>query len=119
MLSVQCTLHTSHSTLHTLQWMVAHGGIPTEESYGPYLGQDGFCKVDQATMGLKIKVASLHHVTMAPCHHGTMLPWHQAIMGLKIKVASWHHVTMAPCYHGTMLPWHQATMGLNIKGTVP
>jgi len=34
--------------------MLAHGGIPTEESYGPYLGQDGFCKANQSTTGLKI-----------------------------------------------------------------
>jgi len=37
------------------QWMLAHGGIPTEDSYGPYLGQDGYCRLDKATMGLKIK----------------------------------------------------------------
>ena len=37
------------------QWMMKHGGIPTEESYGPYLGQDGFCHLEQASMGLKIK----------------------------------------------------------------
>ena len=38
------------------QWMLAHGGIPTEDSYGPYLGQDGYCRADKATVGLKIKV---------------------------------------------------------------
>jgi len=37
------------------QWMMAHGGIPTEDSYGPYLGQDSYCHVNQSTMGLKIK----------------------------------------------------------------
>ena len=37
------------------QWMLAHGGIPTEDSYGPYLGQDGYCHLDKAEMGLKIK----------------------------------------------------------------
>merc|ERR1719323_1768958 len=37
------------------QWMMAHGGIPTEDSYGPYLGQDGYCRADKATVGLKIK----------------------------------------------------------------
>ena len=36
--------------------MLAHGGIPTEDSYGPYLGQDGYCRADKATVGLKIKV---------------------------------------------------------------
>jgi len=37
------------------QWMLAHGGIPTEDSYGPYLGQDGYCHLDRAKMALKIK----------------------------------------------------------------
>ena len=37
------------------QWMMAHGGIPTEDSYGPYLGQDGYCHLNQSTVGLKIK----------------------------------------------------------------
>lgn len=37
------------------QWMMKHGGIPTEDSYGPYLGQDSYCHVNQSTMGLKIK----------------------------------------------------------------
>ena len=25
------------------QWMMEMGGVPTEEEYGPYLGQDGYC----------------------------------------------------------------------------
>lgn len=29
--------------------MIEHGGIPTEDSYGPYLGQDGYCHADNAT----------------------------------------------------------------------
>ena len=37
------------------QWMIKHGGIPTEASYGPYLGQDGYCNLNKSTMGLKIK----------------------------------------------------------------
>jgi len=37
------------------QWMIKHGGIPTEDSYGPYLGQDGYCHVNKSEMGLKIK----------------------------------------------------------------
>ena len=43
----------------TSQWMLAHGGIPTEDSYGPYLGQDGYCRADKATVGLKIKVGRI------------------------------------------------------------
>lgn len=37
------------------KFMMKHGGIPTEESYGPYLGQDGYCHFNQSTIGLKIK----------------------------------------------------------------
>ncbi|XP_066249784.1 digestive cysteine proteinase 2 [Euwallacea similis] len=29
------------------QWMQKHGGIPTEEDYGPYLGQDGYCHAEK------------------------------------------------------------------------
>lgn len=35
--------------------MVKVGGIPTEESYGDYLGQDGYCHVDNATLVAPIK----------------------------------------------------------------
>ncbi|XP_050293350.1 digestive cysteine proteinase 1 [Anthonomus grandis grandis] len=38
------------------QWMEKHGGIPTEEDYGPYLGQDGYCHADKVP-----KVAKLNH----------------------------------------------------------
>ena len=31
------------------EWMMKMGGIPTEEEYGPYLGQDGYCHVDNVT----------------------------------------------------------------------
>ena len=37
------------------QWMMKHGGIPTEDSYGPYLGQDGYCHLNDSSVGLKIK----------------------------------------------------------------
>jgi len=37
------------------QWMMKHGGIPTEESYGPYLGADGYCHIDNATLAATIK----------------------------------------------------------------
>lgn len=37
------------------QWMMKHGGIPTEDSYGPYLGQDGYCHVENATLVAPIK----------------------------------------------------------------
>ncbi|CAB3361153.1 Hypothetical predicted protein [Cloeon dipterum] len=36
-------------------WMMKHGGIPTEEEYGPYLGQDGYCHVDNVTVTATIK----------------------------------------------------------------
>lgn len=34
--------------------MMKHGGIPTEEEYGPYLGQDGYCHINNVTMVAKI-----------------------------------------------------------------
>ncbi|KAF4525522.1 hypothetical protein B566_EDAN014908 [Ephemera danica] len=36
------------------QWMMKHGGIPTEDEYGPYLGQDGYCHADNVTLTAKI-----------------------------------------------------------------
>ncbi|XP_017777460.1 PREDICTED: digestive cysteine proteinase 1 [Nicrophorus vespilloides] len=36
------------------QWMLKHGGVPTEEEYGPYLGQDGYCHVNNVTLTAKI-----------------------------------------------------------------
>jgi C1A family cysteine protease len=36
------------------QWMMKHGGIPSADSYGPYLGIDGYCHVQNTTMGTKI-----------------------------------------------------------------
>lgn len=35
-------------------WMMKHGGIPTEDEYGPYLGQDGYCHVENVTLTAKI-----------------------------------------------------------------
>lgn len=31
-------------------WMMKMGGIPTEEDYGPYLGQDGYCHANNVTL---------------------------------------------------------------------
>lgn len=36
------------------QWMLKHGGLPTEDEYGSYLGQDGYCHVDNVTLTAKI-----------------------------------------------------------------
>lgn len=35
--------------------MLKHGGIPTEDEYGPYLGQDGYCHVNNVTLVASIK----------------------------------------------------------------
>lgn len=32
------------------QWMMKHGGLPTEGDYGGYLGQDGYCHINQTQM---------------------------------------------------------------------
>ncbi|XP_023178232.1 digestive cysteine proteinase 1 [Drosophila hydei] len=37
------------------QWMMQVGGVPTEEEYGPYLGQDGYCHVNNVTLVAPIK----------------------------------------------------------------
>ncbi|PSN55954.1 hypothetical protein C0J52_02135 [Blattella germanica] len=36
------------------QWMMKHGGLPLEDEYGGYLGQDGYCHADNATLTAKI-----------------------------------------------------------------
>jgi len=36
------------------QWMLKHGGIPLEDEYGGYLGQDGYCHIDNVTLTAKI-----------------------------------------------------------------
>ncbi|XP_017887967.1 digestive cysteine proteinase 1 [Ceratina calcarata] len=36
------------------QWIMKHGGLPTEDDYGGYLGQDGYCHVDNTTLIVKI-----------------------------------------------------------------
>ncbi|XP_050671601.1 digestive cysteine proteinase 1 [Leptidea sinapis] len=36
------------------QWIMKHG-LPTEEDYGGYLGQDGYCHVDNVTLVTSIK----------------------------------------------------------------
>jgi len=37
------------------QWMLQSGGVPTEEEYGPYLGQDGYCHANNVTLVAPIK----------------------------------------------------------------
>lgn len=32
------------------QWMMKVGGVPTEDAYGGYLGQDGYCHVDKVPL---------------------------------------------------------------------
>ncbi|KYQ50589.1 Counting factor associated protein D [Trachymyrmex zeteki] len=36
------------------QWIMKHGGLPTEEDYGGYLGQDGYCHINNVTLTAKI-----------------------------------------------------------------
>lgn len=36
------------------QWIMKHGGIPSEEEYGGYMGQDGFCHVNDVAMATNI-----------------------------------------------------------------
>ncbi|KAK7600887.1 hypothetical protein V9T40_008328 [Parthenolecanium corni] len=32
------------------EWMMKHGGLPVEDEYGPYFGQDGFCHSQNVTL---------------------------------------------------------------------
>ncbi|XP_075210581.1 C1 family peptidase 26-29-p [Lycorma delicatula] len=36
------------------EWIMKHGGLPSESDYGPYLGQDGYCHIKNLTMAAKI-----------------------------------------------------------------
>ncbi|XP_006562600.2 digestive cysteine proteinase 1 [Apis mellifera] len=36
------------------QWIMKHGGLPTEDEYGGYLGQDGYCHVNNISTIAKI-----------------------------------------------------------------
>lgn len=35
-------------------WIIKHGGIATEESYGPYLQADAYCHFNNATVGAQL-----------------------------------------------------------------
>lgn len=39
-----------NSSFVAYSWIKKRGGIPTEESYGGYKGQDGFCHVNDANV---------------------------------------------------------------------
>ncbi|XP_054004066.1 digestive cysteine proteinase 1 [Hylaeus anthracinus] len=36
------------------KWIMKHGGLPTEDDYGNYLGQDGYCHINNVTKTAKI-----------------------------------------------------------------
>uniref|UniRef100_A0A8D0B5Y8 Peptidase C1A papain C-terminal domain-containing protein n=1 Tax=Salvator merianae TaxID=96440 RepID=A0A8D0B5Y8_SALMN len=36
------------------EWIMRHGGIASTESYGPYLGQNGYCHYNQSALIAKI-----------------------------------------------------------------
>ena len=45
------------------QWIMKHNGIPTEDSYGNYLGIDGFCRVDDPNTAMGLQMESYVNVT--------------------------------------------------------
>ena len=45
------------------QFMMKHGGIPTEDSYGPYLGNDGFCHMNDSNIEIGLKIKGYVNVT--------------------------------------------------------
>ena len=42
--------------LRSYQWIMKHNGIPTEDSYGNYLGIDGFCHIDDPNTVMALEV---------------------------------------------------------------
>ncbi|XP_056645189.1 digestive cysteine proteinase 1 [Diorhabda sublineata] len=58
------------------QWILKHGGLPTEEDYGPYLGQDGYChatslpKVAKITGWVNITSGDENALRLALYRHG-------------------------------------------------
>lgn len=45
------------------QFMMKHGGIPTEDSYGPYLGNDGFCHMNESNIEIGLQIKGYVNVT--------------------------------------------------------
>ena len=45
------------------QFMLKHGGIPTEDSYGPYLGNDGFCHMNNSDVEIGFQISGFVNVT--------------------------------------------------------
>lgn len=39
----------------SFEWILKHGGIADSDSYGPYMGQNGFCHYNQSTLTAKMK----------------------------------------------------------------
>ncbi|XP_072356635.1 digestive cysteine proteinase 2 [Scyliorhinus torazame] len=39
----------------TFEWIMKHGGIADAESYGSYMGENGFCHYNQSTLKAKLK----------------------------------------------------------------
>ncbi|XP_012224399.2 digestive cysteine proteinase 1 [Linepithema humile] len=44
------------------QWIMKHGGLPTEDDYGGYLGQDGYCHINN-NLTLTAKITGYVNVT--------------------------------------------------------
>ncbi|XP_055350487.1 procathepsin L-like [Paramacrobiotus metropolitanus] len=45
------------------EWIMKHGGIATDESYGPYLGADGYCHYNSSNTVIGARIASYVNVT--------------------------------------------------------
>uniref|UniRef100_A0ACB8FR39 Uncharacterized protein n=1 Tax=Sphaerodactylus townsendi TaxID=933632 RepID=A0ACB8FR39_9SAUR len=39
---------------HAYEWVMRHGGIPSTESYGPYMGQNGYCHYNQSELTAQV-----------------------------------------------------------------
>ncbi|XP_067316659.1 digestive cysteine proteinase 2-like [Anolis sagrei] len=50
------------------EWIMKHGGLPSTESYGPYLGQNGYCHYNQTEL-----LARVSGFVMVPSENTTAL----------------------------------------------
>lgn len=48
------TIYLSGEDFRAYDWIIKHGGISLEESYGQYLQADGYCHFQNATVGAQL-----------------------------------------------------------------
>ena len=54
---------SSGEDFRAYQWVMKHGGIATEDSYGQYLQQDGYCHYDNSSVVIGAQLTGFVNVT--------------------------------------------------------